>query len=176
MKEKIFSANTSSKFSQVWMRFLDSTASTSHLYHLLQCRKLHSILINYHNTFKIYVKICHEAKLHAFVHNTDDPQHRVLNGPQYVAWTRNYKPEPDIFVLKRDLGPKTKLTNWIKMCATANQKCSKSKIFRVLNNVTLEEQPPKLVLQTLTLTSSFRVESLHTFFAIAVGLLQLTGT
>ena len=67
------------------MRILDSTASTSHLYHLLQCRKRHSILINDHNTFKIYVKICHEAKLHAFGQNTGDPQHKVLNGPQFVA-------------------------------------------------------------------------------------------
>jgi len=67
------------------MRFLGSTASTSHFYHLRQCHKLHSILINYHNTFKIYVKFCHEAKLHAFGQNTDDPQHSVLNGPQFVA-------------------------------------------------------------------------------------------
>jgi len=47
------------------------------------------------------------------------------------------------------------------------------KIFRELNNITLAELPSKLR-QTLVLTCSLRVESLHILFwvAVAVGIRQ----
>jgi len=52
-------------------------------------------------------------------------------------------------------------------------KLSKNKrIFRELNNVVLAELPSKLMRQTLVLTYSLRVESLHTLFAVTFGLLQ----
>jgi len=43
--------------------------------------------------------------------------------------------------------------------SATNQKLSR--IFRELKNVTLEKPPPKLIRQTLVLTFSLRVESLH---------------
>ena len=46
------------------------------------------------------------------------------------------------------------------------------RFFRELNNVTLAEQPPKVIRQTLVLTGSLPVESLNTSFAVVVGLLQ----
>jgi len=45
-------------------------------------------------------------------------------------------------------------------------------IFRELNSVALEEMPLKLIRETLALTCSLRVESLHTLSAIAVSLQQ----
>jgi len=45
------------------------------------------------------------------------------------------------------------------------------KTFPYLNNVTLAEQPSKLMRQTLVSTWSLRVESPHTLCTIAVGLL-----
>jgi len=59
------------------------------------------------------------------------------------------------------------------MQMTRNQpKASQTRrIFRELNNVKLAELPSKLR-QTLILTCSLRGESLHTLFAVAVGLLQ----
>ena len=59
------------------------------------------------------------------------------------------------------------------MQKTRNQpKAFQNKIFRELNNFTLAELPSKLIAETLILTWSLRVESIHTLFAIAVGLLQ----
>jgi len=48
----------------------------------------------------IYVKFCHETKVQAFAvqKNTDYPQPRFVYGPQFEAWTRNHKSEPDIHV------------------------------------------------------------------------------
>jgi len=48
--------------------------------------------------------------------NADDPQRRVVNGLNL-----NLKPQARTWHLcsKPDLGPKAKLTEWVKMCATA---------------------------------------------------------
>ena len=44
------------------------------------------------------------------------------------------------------------------------------RFFRDLNNVTLVELPSKLMQRTHVLTCSLQVDSLHTLFAITVGL------
>jgi len=46
------------------------------------------------------------------------------------------------------------------------------RIYRELNNLALAELPSKLMRQTLVLTCSFRVESLHTLIAVTFGLLH----
>jgi len=46
------------------------------------------------------------------------------------------------------------------------------RIFRELNNVTSAELPSKSIRQTLVLTCSLRVESLHTLLAVAAGVRQ----
>jgi len=66
--------------------------------------------------------------------------------------------------------PRNKTASLVKMQMARNQpKTFQKRIFPELNNVTLAELPPKLR-QTLVLTCSLRVESLHTLFAVAVGL------
>jgi len=66
-----------------------------------------------------------------------------------------------------------KLKAFVKMQMTRNQPNTfqNRRIFRELNNVTLEEMPSTLIRLTLVLTCSLRVESLHTLFAMV-----LTGT
>jgi len=62
----------------------------------------------------------------------------------------------------------------VKMQMTRNQSKTfqNRRFFPERNNVTLAEQPSKVIRQTLVLTGSLPVESLHTLFAVAVGLLQ----
>ena len=50
------------------------------------------------------------------------------------------------------------------------------RISRELNNVTLAELPSNLIRQTLVLTCSLRVESLHTLFAVCGSTSISTGT
>ena len=57
----------------------------------------------------------------------------------------------------------------MQMTRNQPQTFQNRRIFRELNNVTLAELPSKLR-QTLILSCSLRVESLHTSFAVAVGL------
>jgi len=67
-----------------------------------------------------------------------------------------------------------KLHAFVKMQMTRNQlkTFQNWRFFRELNNVTLAELPSKVVEQTLVLTGSLPIESLHTLFAVAVGLLH----
>jgi len=69
---------------------------------------------------------------------------------------------------------KAKLQVFVKMQMTRNQPRAfqNRRIFQELNNVTLAELSPILIRQTLALTYSLLVESLHILFPIAVGLLQ----
>jgi len=73
-----------------------------------------------------------------------------------------------------DSAMKQKLQAFVKMQMTRNQPRAfqNSKIFHELNNITLAELPKIFIRQALILTCPLRVESRHTFFAIAVGLLQ----
>jgi len=66
--------------------------------------------------------------------------------------------------------PWRKLQAFIKMQITRNQPKTfrYRRIFRELNNVTLAEPPSKLIGQTLVLTCSLRVGSLHTLFVRSV--------
>ena len=67
-----------------------------------------------------------------------------------------------------------KLRAFVKMQITRNQPkpFQNRRIFRELKCVTSAELPSKSIRQTLVLTCSLRVESLHTLFAAAVDLLQ----
>jgi len=67
-----------------------------------------------------------------------------------------------------------KLQAFAKMQMTRNQANTfqNRRFFRELNNFTLAEQTSKVIRQTLVLTCSSPVESLHNLFAVAVGLLQ----
>jgi len=67
-----------------------------------------------------------------------------------------------------------KLQAYVKIQMTRNQPkaVQNRRIFRELNNVMIAELPSKLIRQTLVSNCPLRVESLHTVFAVAVGLLQ----
>ena len=67
-----------------------------------------------------------------------------------------------------------KLQDFVKMKITRNQPKTfqNRRIFRELNSVTLAELPLKSTRQTVVLACSLQVESIHTLFAVAVGLRQ----
>jgi len=89
---------------------------------------------------------------------------------ELILFLQNIK----ISSLCQNLPTEAKLQTFIKMQMTRNQPKTfqNRRIFRELNNVTLEKMPSKLIRQTLFLTCSVRAESLHTSSSAAVGLLQ----
>ena len=87
------------------------------------------ICLNVVELLFIYIKICHETKLQTFV--TIQSFKRVLFWNVNPARARIISPNPT-FILKPSLGPETKFTEWVKICATTGDRW-RSKV-NIINN------------------------------------------